>query len=164
MKKSILFIVVLSIFCSFVLSANDGDKKTRLAILPFSTNGGVDKVTMDVMFGNFAISMVNSGIYDVIDGSQLDNAITKLKLNKKKVLDDSSAVEIGKMAGAKIVILINFNFVNKIYYVNLRGIDVTTGIVIFGKSEEAIQKKDLINLVNKLASSITGSIAEEEQE
>jgi TolB-like protein len=154
MNKWIFFIIILSTLSSSIISANDTDKK-RLAVLPFSSSGNIDKATLDVMFENFTIVMVNAGIYSIIERAQLDKALNELKFQRGDIFDDSSAAELGKMAGAQIVIFGSVNYAGDTYYVNVRGVDVATGVVSFGRREETKNKNDLVKMVDKLAVAIS---------
>ena len=161
MRKHIFFIFIFSIFLQFTLSAADTGK-TRLAILPFSSNGNIDKDIADVMFENFTIAMVDAGIYSIVERRQLDKVLNELKFQRGDVFDNSSAIQLGKMAGAQMVIFGSINYAANVYYFNIKGIDVTTGVVSFGKREETRNINELVNMADKLAEAISGSGSKKE--
>ncbi len=155
MKKQIYLIAfVILIFCPILLSANDTAKK-RLAILPFSSKGNIDSAILDVMFENFTITMVNAGVYSVVEVVQLDKALNELKFQKGDMFDDSSAVKLGKMTGAQIVILPTINYTANSYYVNVKGVDVTTGVATFEKLGQTKNKNELGKIADRLADAIS---------
>jgi len=154
MKKHVYFFLIFSIFSHIFLSAADTGK-TRLAILPFSSMGSIDKATVEVISENFTVAMVDAGVYSIVERGQLNKALNELKFQRGDVFDDSSAAELGKMAGAQIVIFGSVSYASDTYFINARGIDVTTGVVAFGKREQTKNKNELFAMVDKLAISIS---------
>jgi len=156
-RNVFIFITILSIFYPLLLSASDTSKggKIRLAILPFSSKGGVDNAAIEVMFENFTIAMVGAGVYSIVERGQLDKALSELKFQRGDVFDDSSAAQLGKMAGAQVVILGSVNYALDTYYLSVRGIDVTTGVIVLGKQEQTKNKNELVWIAEKLAKFIS---------
>jgi len=153
-KRNIFVFIILSVFLQLTLSAADIGK-AKIAILPFSARGNIDKATLDVILENFTIAIVEAGVYSVVMKSQLDKALSDLKFKSGDVFDESLAADLGKMVGAQIVVFGNVNDSNDTYYVNVRGIDVAAGTVTFLKREEVINKGDLIRIINKMAKAIS---------
>jgi len=154
MKKHVYFFLIFSIFSHLFLSAADMGK-TRLAILPFSSMGGIEKATLEIMSENFTIAMVDAGVYNIVERGQLDQALKELKFQRGDIFDDSSAAKLGKMVGAEIVIFGTVSYAEDNYFINARGIDVTTGVVVFGKREQTRNKNELFTMTDKLANSIS---------
>ena len=150
-KKTIFVLIIFSI--SILTGA---EEKIRVAILPFSSKN-IDKDLLEVMFQSFTTTMVDAKVYSIVERSQLDKAIYELKFQRGDIFDDSSASALGKMAGAQIVILGDVSFVSRTdtYYVNIRGINVTTGIVDFAKKDETKLEKDLVKVVDNMAKFIS---------
>ncbi len=107
------------------------------------------------MSENFTIAMVDAETYSIVERGQLDRALDELKFQKGDIFDDSTAAALGKMAGAQVVIIASVSYVNNIYFINVRGIDVTTGIVVFGKRAETWNKNELIKITDMLAKVIS---------
>jgi len=152
MRKSIFFAIILAIFLQLTLSAADMGR-TILAILPFSSKG-IDRTTVEVMLEKFTIAMVDAGVYSIVEKKQLDKALSDLKFQSGDVFDDSSAVELGKTVGAQIVIFGSVNYAAGTYYINVKGVDVTTGVASFWKREETSNKNYLVKMADKLAEEV----------
>ncbi len=155
MFKRSLFIFIISIFALSTLIGAEMETRMRIAILPFSTRGNIDKNLSELLSENFTIAMISGGKYNVVERSQLDKALSELKFQKGAQFDDASAVEIGKLAGAQAVIIGTISEIDGSYFVSARGIDVKTGIAQFATKEQTSNKRELINLIDKLASSIS---------
>ena len=155
MKKC--FLLFYLFILQFILLASD-TTKIRIAILPFSARGNVEKSLVELASENFAIKIIEIGKYSVVERSQLDKALSELKFQYGDAFDDSSAVEIGKLAGAQIVIIGNITALGTLgsdFYVSARGIDVKTGVAMFAKREEAKSRRGLVIAIDKLAISIS---------
>lgn len=84
-------------------------------------------------------SLVNQGFFRVIERQQLEKVITEQKLQISGLIDNSSAVEIGKMLGADGIMVGSITEYGRTIYpkarltVNVRVIEVKTGLVKWAK-------------------------------
>jgi len=156
MKRSVFLFLVFLLFLSVSIYPKNTEKKsrrekTRVAILPFSIDGNLEKSFANVMFENFCNVMINGDLYSVVERGQIDKALNELKFQRGDIFDDSQAAQLGKMAGAQIVVLGNVSYAIGKYHFNIRGIDVTTGIAAFGKQLQSKREDILLYKVRKLA-------------
>ncbi|MBI5555844.1 MAG: hypothetical protein HY920_08360 [Elusimicrobia bacterium] len=79
--------------------------------------------------------LVNQGLFRVIERPQLEKVMTEQKLQMSGLIDNSSAVEIGKMLGADGIMVGSITEYGRTIYpkarltVNVRVIEVKTGLV-----------------------------------
>lgn len=90
----------------------------------------------------------------VVERDQLNHALAELKLQGLKPTDESSASKLGKMVGARTVVLGSYQAVDRQLRIVARFVDVETGVVreaakVTGPTEQVFELQDAI--VVKLA-------------
>jgi len=159
MSKRNIFVFIIFVISFFVcaemkIKANE-EIKTRIAILPFFGRGNINKDLLELLSENFGIKLTEIGEYSVVERNELNKVLNELKFQKGDAFDDKSAVEIGKLAGAQIVVIGTVTLLDSDYFISVRGIDLKTGIVIFARVLDTSNKKDLVRMVEQLATSIS---------
>ena len=157
MKRLIVLIAMLLGVMSGI-TANEMTQEKRVAILPFMVKGNFDRLYAEVALDNFTTELIKGDIYQVVERAQLDKAMKELQFQSGADFDESSAVEVGKLAGAEIVIIgIVTALKRSQIVVNIRGISVKTGIADFAEKEFIHSKKQLFTAVEKIAKKLSGS-------
>ncbi len=154
-KNVFCILLALFLFSQIILFASD---KQRVAVLDFSLKGQIDREYASVLTENFTVALINAGKFIVVERSQLDKALKELKLQHKDDFDEATAVKIGKLTAAQVVIIGNVSLVEDYYYINVRGIEVETGVAKFGAKDKASSKKGLVELIDSLALSINKEV------
>ena len=121
-----------------------GDRM-RLAVLPFETRGiGEDLGEMN-LFDKMITAFVDLGRFVVIERSQLERILEEHKLGLSGVIDASTAVEVGKMAGVDAVVFGSIASDKRTVTIDARLVDTETAEII--SSRDAFSKNlSLINL------------------
>lgn len=84
-------------------------------------------------------SLVNQGLFRVIERQQLEKVLAEQKLQMSGMIDNANAVEIGKMLGADGIMVGSITEYGRTIYpkvrltVNVRVIEVKTGLVKWAK-------------------------------
>ena len=134
-----------------ITAAEFASQEKRVAILPFSVKGNFDALYAEVAQDNFTTELIKSGAYRVVERSQLDKAMKELKFQSGNDFDESSAMEVGKLAGAEIVAIGIVTALKNQIIVNIRGISVKTGIAEFAEREFIKSQDELLTVVEKIA-------------
>ena len=134
-----------------VTAAEFASQEKRVAILPFSVKGNFDALYAEVAQDNFTTELIKGGAYRVVERSQLDKAMKELKFQSGNDFDESSAMEVGKLAGAEIVAIGIVTALKNQIIVNIRGISVKTGIAEFAEREFIRTQDELLTVVEKIA-------------
>ena len=104
MKKKLFVLITMLVGVFFnVTAAEFSTQEKRVAILPFSVKGNFDALYAEVAQDNFTTELIKGGAYRVVERSQLDKAMKELKFQSGNDFDETSAMEVGKLAGAEIV-------------------------------------------------------------
>lgn len=153
MKKKLFVLITMLVGVFFnVTAAEFASQEKRVAILPFMVKGNFDRLYAEVALDNFTTELIKGDIYQVVERAQLDKAMKELQFQSGADFDESSAVEVGKLAGAEIVIIgIVTALKRSQIIVNIRGISVKTGIADFAEKEFIHSKKQLLTAVEKIA-------------
>ena len=72
----------------------------RVAVLPFSGQGG-QQITSEVEGVLGSISIDGRNYFTVVDRTAIDKVLGEMKLNQSGMVDQSTAVEVGKLIGAQ---------------------------------------------------------------
>ncbi len=88
------------------LSASAEFSKTKIAVLDFQLQGeDFDNKDMGTIVAEwFITAMVREGRFDVVERRMLEKILGEQKLAMSGVVDASSATQIGKLLGVKVII------------------------------------------------------------
>jgi TolB-like protein len=151
MKKKLFVLITMLVGVFFNVTAAEFATEKRVAILPFSVKGNFDALYAEVAQDNFTTELIKGGAYRVVERSQLDKAMKELKFQSGNDFDESSAMEVGKLAGAEIVAIGIVTALKNQIIVNIRGISVKTGIAEFAEREFIKTQDELLTVVEKIA-------------
>lgn len=130
-----LRIIVCSLACIMLLFAGSGitaDKQT-LAILDFESIGSEEylgKAVAEII----RTELVGTKKFRVAERAQIKKALSEQELQMTGAIDDESAVQIGKLLGADLIIVGSVVKIGTSYTINSRLIDVQTGEAQLGRN------------------------------
>lgn len=152
MKKIVLGILIMSfVFFSF---AEDIQEKPKVVFLKFKSVAINEEITTAVM-ENLLTPIIASNVFTVIERAQLNRIYEELKLTESDDFSDSTALEIGKLAKAKIVFLGSVTKMGSRITINVRGIEVETGIALFAENITTDSEDELPEAIDELADGIS---------
>lgn len=70
------------------------------------------------------------------------------KFQLSGVTDESTAVEIGKLAGADIIVIGSVSYVGNMYYLNIKMIEVETAQILGSSISQASDDTDFLDMCN----------------
>jgi len=133
-----------------VLRGGDTEKilsGKRIAIV------GIDSVTQSVSSETLSAlvlfvenSFVNTGKVTVVDRKSIEKIIQEYNFQSTGLTDEATAVEIGKIAGAEIIVTGTLSAIGSDYYLQLRLIDVATAEVVASSLGEAKIENEFLNM------------------
>ena len=126
--KFILTILLLNIIFCRVIEA-----QTRIAVLPFTTEENISKAVLNYLTEVFTVEMVNSRQFTVVERAKLDAALKEMSFQSGDMVDESTAVELGKMSGAEMVFFGTiFHFGGK-NMLSVKGMDIKTATLKYAQ-------------------------------
>ena len=164
MKKKLFVLITMLVGTIFnVTAAEFSTQEKRVAILPFMVKGNFDRLYAEVALDNFTTELIKGDIYQVVERAQLDKAMKELQFQSGADFDESSAMEIGKLAGAEIVVIGIITALKNQIVVNIRGINVKTGIAEFAERDFIKKQEELLTSVEKIAKILSSSVESSNQ-
>jgi hypothetical protein len=100
---------------------------SRIAVLNISSSNRNDS---EYLIDEIEYRLVNSGIFSIVDRRQLDQIRNELNFQMSGDVDDNSAISIGNMLGANIVLTGNISGTGLSQWLNIRALDVRTAQII----------------------------------
>jgi len=106
------------------------DAGLRIALLPVSGDQSIAREIYD----NITVEFTNILVYDMVEREQLNQIIKEQKLQFSGLVDDKTAVEVGKLLGAQVIIIgdLPAGASRRLVF---RALDVQTGKILAMSSE-----------------------------
>ena len=155
-KLFIITFILCCIFCS--LSVQAGEK---VAVLDFKSILAPEDLGIAVA-EILRTELIGVGEYTVIERGMLEEILSEQELQLTGAVDSETAVEIGKLTGAKLVVIGSIVKTGSVYTINSRFIDVETGIAKVGQNIRGQGEDQISNMVHQLALIIAGKTVTEE--
>lgn len=151
MKK--LLILLLS---AISLTVYSQEEKVRIAVFDpiatFAINDGTDVIVREIT----SSTVVNSGMYDVIDRMTLNKLAEEQNFARNGMMDETQAVQIGKIAGASKVLFSVLASSGTRNMLTTKLIDVLTGTVEKQQYKLIDQSMDIVLEVENLTKTLVG--------
>ncbi|MBO5289829.1 MAG: hypothetical protein J6B11_10625 [Spirochaetales bacterium] len=158
MKKKLIVLITMLLGVMSGIRANEMTQGKRVAILPFTVKGAnFDRLYAEVALDNFTTGLIKGRTYQVVERAQLDKAMKELQFQSGADFDESSAMEIGKLAGAEVVVIGIITALPNQIVVNIRGINVKTGIAEFAERDFIKKQEELLTAVEDIARRLSSS-------
>ena len=152
MKK--LLTLLLSVISLTVYAQAE---KVRIAVFDpiatFAINDGTDVIVREIT----SSTVVNSGMYDVIDRMTLNKLAEEQNFARNGMMDETQAVQIGKIAGASKVLFSVLASSGTRNMLTTKLIDVLTGTVEKQQYKLIDQSMDIVLEVENLTKALIGS-------
>jgi TolB-like protein len=110
----------------------------------------------DAVAENLRNALVQHQPFTVIERAQIQQAIREQSFSLTSLVDSNEAVSLGKLVGAKVIVVGSVTKLGDTYTINARFIDVTTGRVTDAKSLKTDNANYLADVVDDLASALGG--------
>jgi curli biogenesis system outer membrane secretion channel CsgG len=112
---SLVFALALAMLPAAAHAA--GEPKIQIAVAPFTaTIGG--QYSSQAIESAITDALVNGGKYDIVARSQLDKVLAEQSLNNSQLVDPKAAQQVGKLLGAKFIVvgaLLSVNFMPGVF-------------------------------------------------
>lgn len=138
-------------------------EKMKVAVLDFTTSDETHQELAMAIADTLQTKLIALGGYTIIvRGESLQKIMEELAFQQTGVVDEKTAVEVGKQIGAKFVIAGSLTKPGSFYTVNALLIDVETGTAINAASLSAKKQDDILQNVPELALKLTGKTRSQE--
>ena len=155
-KLTVLITMLVGVMFNVVANENMSQGK-KVAVLPFAVKGNFDTLYAEVALDNFTTELIKSNTYKIVERPQLDKAMKDLKFQSGSAIDESVAMEIAKNTGAKIVVIGEITALMGQIVINIRGINVDSGIIEFADKGIINSQDELLVAIERIAKKFFGS-------
>ncbi|MBN1700138.1 MAG: PEGA domain-containing protein [Spirochaetales bacterium] len=149
--KIIKSVVLFLFICVPVFSEN----KPIITVLDFEASG-ISKAEVTVFVDYVTSHIVETGRYLVIDRMQREALLAEIEFSVSDCTDESCQLQIGKLLSASQIIVGSIGKVGSRYILNMKLIDVETGVTLKTASEKYGSIDDLIDDSKRLATRFVG--------
>jgi hypothetical protein len=120
--RSLILILPLLLLASVPLCADDDP---TLAVLPVFSQG-VDKTRVNIL-QEYIIDQVNrTHAFTLVERTALDKALKEIDFSMKEIIDDKTAARIGKISGARYILISSISLAEGTFYLSLRVVETET--------------------------------------
>ncbi len=123
---SIIHITLSILFLLIPSTYGFSQEKSRVAILPFEARE-VSQSESQVITELFETALVKTGVYNIIEQNQIEAIAEAQAYSLSGCVDDSCAVEVGKLLSAELIVIGTISKVGNKYIANSKIIDVALG-------------------------------------
>ena len=159
-KFSTKIYIAVCLAMLLVVCTGNAENKPTVAVLDFESIGSQEylgKAVSEIM----RTELVGTQQFRVVERAQIRKALSEQELQMSGVIDDRSAVELGKFLGADLIVVGSVVKIGTAYTINSRMIDVKTGEAKLGRN---VSGNDLNLLTNLTRTLISGFLGTEEKE
>jgi len=149
-------IILIFLFISILFFGYSQNKKTRIALINFNAIG-IEEVKVRGIEENLLTEIINTGKFEVVERSQLNKVLQELNLSNSDEFSESTAAQVGNLLGVDIILIGSVNKLGKNISINVRGIEVKTGLASFAKKVVTKSEEELITAIENLAFLISGA-------
>lgn len=125
------------------------DKKLAVVGINSGTKNVDDETAGGVMVF-IENAFVNVGKVRVVDRQNIAKIVKEYEFQQSDLTDESTAVEIGKLSGADIIVIGSISYVGKQYYLNIKLISVETGEIIGSSIDKASDATGFYEMCNQV--------------
>ena len=155
MKAISLFLALSFLFnlLSFDLVLAQEGEKLIVAVVDF-TNIKKDPA-LDYLVKGIPESIITylgkSGKLEIVERSRLEAALREMQLTMSGIVDEQTAVEVGKAVGANAIMVGSFLQIGNLIRINTRLIDVKTSRVIAAEQVQGTPGEEIFTLMDRTA-------------
>lgn len=130
------------------------DEKPRVIVFDF-TPKGVEPVLAESVTENFITALIQKKRFTFVERSELNKIYKELSLQLSEDFDESQALNVGRIAGAELILLGNVTRIGDNYTINVRGVDIETGEAKFARMVTVDDVDELLFVVEQLVDEIS---------
>ena len=122
----------------------------KLAVINLDTQTAeVDEETAAGIIVFVENAFVNVGKVRVVERKNIEEILSEYKFQSTGLIDENTAIEIGKLSGADIIVIGSINRVGGVFYLNIKLIEVKTGEIIGSNIARAKDASEFLDMSNE---------------
>ena len=156
MKKHIALFLTIVLSTLTAHTAEADYRKSKIAVIDFRVHGEESNVKdMGKIIAEWlTIAFVQEGRFEVIERQMLKKVMSEQQLVMTGVVDESSATELGKLLGVKVIITGSVMKLQDMITVSARIIEVESASIIAAENVSSASTFELQKLIGEMAAKI----------
>lgn len=155
MKSKVICMICLAL-AGF--SGTAGADISTLAVFPFENNCGARKTQYEDMGKSISVMLMTElsqtkSPFRLVDRDRIQTLIEELEFSRSAYVDQSTAIRMGKMLGARFIAFGSFMVIGRTLRIDARIIRVETGTLLFAEDVSG-HREQVIPIVESLARKI----------
>jgi TolB-like protein len=137
-------------------AATEGEK-LAIAVVDFTNTSGDESFDYlsKTIPENLITALAEGGELKIVERERLEAALKEMKLQVSDIMDEATAIELGKAVGAGAIIVGSFVAIGNKIRISSRLIDVQTATVITGKKETGRVGEDIFRVMDEMADAMS---------
>jgi TolB-like protein len=149
----IVFVMLASHFCS-------AQEKLRIAVMDFSTTGGLSKQETVTLGTRLSSMLVKTNAFIVLERGKMEEILQEQGFQQSGCTTTECAVEVGKMVNVQKMVSGSFGKVGRTYTIDLSVIDVQTAQIEKSFFQDYKGEIDgLLDIMQDIANQIAGMVS-----
>jgi len=163
LKYRLFLVVFLLAFITFTGTSLFSQDQLRIAIMDFQNLSNIsnldylEKAIPEILITDLSLSKE----IKIVERTRLEEILKEMQLTLSGAVDQERIVEVGKIAGAKAILLGSIIKAGETFRIDSRLIDASTGEVILAEKKEWSSESEVIAAVDLLAEQIIKSLTGE---
>ena len=122
----------------------------KLAVVGItSRTRNIDEETASGVMVFIENAFVNVGKVRVVDRENIAKIVKEYEFQSSDLTNEATAVEIGKLSGADIIVIGSISYVGEIFYLNIKLISVETAEIIGSSIADSLSAKEFYEMCNE---------------
>ncbi len=153
--KFVHLFVYFFLLNSLFLYSEEGKKV--LAILDIEAKSEVKEEIAGFVTERIRVEMFKLGKYKIVERQKMNKVLEEQKLSLITSDDENYIKRVGNLLSADEILVGSLSYLEKMYYLNVRIIEVKNGEMVFGDTEKASSISDLSEAAENIALKIADS-------
>ncbi|MCX6375505.1 MAG: FlgO family outer membrane protein, partial [Armatimonadetes bacterium] len=116
------------------VTAKYESRPVGIAVARFKGIGISDPAAVEDILEDLSTALVKTGVFQLVERSRLDEVLRELRIQNSGLVDSSTAKKLGKLVGARAVLVGSISDRKDCYVINARIIDTESGLVGIAES------------------------------
>lgn len=155
-QKLISSLLLTFLLYDFAYALIPQEEKNVIAIVDFRNTGQDNNLDyLEKTIPETIITrMAKSGGLEIVERTRLQEALKEMELGMAGIVDEQTAVELGRAVGASAILVGSFVSIGELIRINARLIDVKTSRIIKAESVQGKVGEEIFDLMDQMADSM----------
>lgn len=159
-------LILTLLFYGTVFPFSPLDDKIVIAVVDFRNTGNNESYNYleNTIPEAIITRLAKGGNFEIVERSRLTEALKEMELGMTGIIDEQTAIEIGRAVGANAILLGSFVSIGNVIRINARLIDVETSRILKAETVQGGVGEEIFSLMDEMARSIEAQLIGETEQ